>query len=80
MYYSMSVFFFCRNTTVEDFYKYSANSSTALGFYYLNTFENLLTSGVTLFELTVVNNWFIIMNAYASVANQWSRIYFMVIY
>lgn len=69
-----------RNTTVEDFYKYSANSSTALGFYYLNTFENLLTSGVTLFELTVVNNWFIIMNAYAYVANQWSRIYFMVFY
>ncbi|XP_077289206.1 two pore calcium channel protein 1-like [Arctopsyche grandis] len=70
----------CVNTTVEDFYKYSANSSTALGFYYLNTFENLLTSGVTLFELTVVNNWFIIMNAYAFVANQWSRIYFMVFY
>ncbi|KOB76873.1 putative two pore channel 1, partial [Operophtera brumata] len=39
---------------------------------------NLITSGVTLFELTVVNNWFILMNAYASVAGQFTRIYFMV--
>ncbi|XP_072939520.1 two pore calcium channel protein 1-like isoform X1 [Epargyreus clarus] len=70
----------CVNTTVEDFYKYSENSSTALGYYYLNNFENLLTSGVTLFELTVVNNWFILMNAYATVSGQFSRIYFMVFY
>ncbi|XP_068623656.1 two pore channel protein 1-like [Battus philenor] len=70
----------CVNTTVEDFYKYSENSSTALGYYYLNNFENILTSGVSLFELTVVNNWFILMNAYATVAGQFSRIYFMVFY
>ncbi|XP_038214811.1 two pore calcium channel protein 1-like isoform X1 [Zerene cesonia] len=70
----------CVNTTVEDFYKYSENSSTPLGYYYLNNFENILTSGVTLFELTVVNNWFILMNAFATVAGQFSRIYFMVFY
>ncbi|KAF2897307.1 hypothetical protein ILUMI_08868 [Ignelater luminosus] len=70
----------CVNSTVEDFYKYSANSTTALGYYYLNCFSNLLTSGVTLFELTVVNNWFITMEAYAVVANQYSRIYFMLFY
>ncbi|XP_022120037.2 two pore channel protein 1 isoform X1 [Pieris rapae] len=70
----------CINTTVEDFYKYSENSSTPLGYYYLNNFENILTSGVTLFELTVVNNWFILMNAFASVAGQLSRLYFMVFY
>ncbi|XP_053616842.1 two pore channel protein 1-like isoform X2 [Plodia interpunctella] len=70
----------CVNTTVEDFYKYSLNSSTALGYYYLNNFENIVTSGVTLFELTVVNNWFILMNAFATVAGQFSRIYFMVFY
>ncbi|VVC97838.1 unnamed protein product [Leptidea sinapis] len=51
------------NTTVEDFYRFSENSSSPLGYYYLNNFENILTSGVTLFELTVVNNWFILMNA-----------------
>ncbi|XP_050668395.1 two pore channel protein 1-like isoform X2 [Leptidea sinapis] len=70
----------CVNTTVEDFYRFSENSSSPLGYYYLNNFENILTSGVTLFELTVVNNWFILMNAYATVAGQFSRIYFMVFY
>jgi len=35
---------------------------------------------VTLFELTVVNNWFIIMEGYASAASGWSRIYFMTFY
>ncbi|KAF5285116.1 hypothetical protein FQA39_LY16805 [Lamprigera yunnana] len=70
----------CVNSTVEDFYKYSENGTTALGFYYLNSFSNLLTTGVTLFELTVVNNWFITMEAYAIVAKQYSRIYFMLFY
>jgi two pore calcium channel protein 1 len=50
------------------------------GYYYLNTFENILASGVTLFELTVVNNWWIIMEGYACIMSEWSRIYFMVFY
>ncbi|XP_052739234.1 two pore calcium channel protein 1-like isoform X5 [Bicyclus anynana] len=70
----------CANTSVEEFYKSSRNGSAAPGYYYLNNFENLLTSGVTLFELTVVNNWFVLMNAYAAVVGQLSRIYFMVFY
>ncbi|XP_078040114.1 two pore segment channel 1 isoform X1 [Augochlora pura] len=70
----------CKNTTVEDFYKYSVNESTTLGYYYLNTFDNLIASGMTLFELTVVNNWFILMNAYAFTVGMYTRIYFMVFY
>nr|CAH7728734.1 unnamed protein product [Callosobruchus chinensis] len=72
----------CANSTVEDFYKFnSTNSSTSgIGYYYLNNFSNLFVSGVTLFELTVVNNWFIIMDAYASVSNKYSRLYFMMFY
>ncbi|XP_014475943.1 PREDICTED: two pore calcium channel protein 1-like isoform X1 [Dinoponera quadriceps] len=70
----------CKNTTVEDFYEYSANGSTALGYYYLNTFDNLIASGMTLFELTVVNNWFILMNAYAFTTGMYTRIYFMIFY
>lgn len=70
----------CVNTTVEDFYKYNANSTSALGYYYLNNFSDLLSSGVTLFELTVVNNWFIVMDAYASVSKSYSRLYFMMFY
>lgn len=72
----------CLNTPVEDFFRYSNNSNgtSAIGYYYLNSFSDLLTSGVTLFELTVVNNWFIVMDAYASVAHPASRIYFMLFY
>ncbi|KRT86811.1 ion channel, partial [Oryctes borbonicus] len=69
----------CINTTVQNFYHYSEDS-TAIGYYYLNSFTDLLTSGVTLFELTVVNNWFIIMDAFASEAGPWSRIFFMSFY
>ncbi|XP_044592960.1 two pore calcium channel protein 1-like isoform X1 [Cotesia glomerata] len=70
----------CINTTVEDFYKYSANGSTTLGYYYLNTFDNLMASEMTLFELTVVNNWFILMNAYAVIVGFYTRFYFMTFY
>ena len=35
---------------------------------------------VTLFELTVVNNWFIIMEGYAYMDTEYSRIYFMTFY
>ncbi|KAG8296528.1 Two pore calcium channel protein 1 [Homalodisca vitripennis] len=70
----------CKGTAVEDFYRYSANETSALGYYYLNTFENLATSYVTLFELTVVNNWFIMMTGYASVVHPASRVYFILFY
>lgn len=66
----------CVNTSVESQYAVGNNS----GFYYLNNFDNILASSVTLFELTVVNNWYIIMNGYAYVTSDWSRIYFMVFY
>lgn len=65
---------------MEEFYKFSTNTNITLSYYYLNSFENLLTSGVTLFELTVVNNWFIVMNGYVSVAHSYSRIYFITFY
>lgn len=52
---------FCfRNTTVEQFYK-DDNTTVYVDYYYLNNFDNIFMAGVTLFELTVVNNWFIIM-------------------
>ncbi|XP_049818861.1 two pore calcium channel protein 1-like isoform X2 [Aethina tumida] len=71
----------CVNTTVEDFYHFTQNTTNSgIYYYYLNNFSNLLTSGVTLFELTVVNNWFIIMDAYASEFSPYSRLFFMLFY
>ncbi|KAK2179684.1 hypothetical protein NP493_477g01020 [Ridgeia piscesae] len=49
----------CINGSVEVYYRYTNGTDT--GYYYLNSFENILISCVTLFELTVVNNWYIIM-------------------
>ncbi|GFV56389.1 two pore calcium channel protein 1 [Trichonephila clavipes] len=69
----------CKNTTVEQFYRFD-NDSSLDGYYYLNNFDDFITSQITLFELMVVNNWFIIMNGYASVATGWTRLYFMSFY
>lgn len=69
----------CHNSTVEQFYKYEEGSNNN-AYYYLNNFDSLPISGVTLFELTVVNNWFIIMEGYAFVVGEWSRSFFMTFY
>lgn len=69
----------CVNTTVEQFYK-DDNTTLYLDYYFLNNFDNIFMAGVTLFELTVVNNWFIIMEGYVAVTSEWSRLYFMIFY
>ncbi|KYN42644.1 Two pore calcium channel protein 1 [Trachymyrmex septentrionalis] len=70
----------CQDTPIKDFYRYSVNDSSELGYYYLNTFDNLMASSITLFELTVVNNWYVQMDAYAFTAGMYTRIYFMIFY
>lgn len=63
----------CNGSTVAANYNYSLG-----GYYYLNSFENILVSGVTLFDLMVVNNWFIIMEGFtAATGNDASRVFFM---
>ncbi|XP_033618305.1 two pore calcium channel protein 1 isoform X2 [Fukomys damarensis] len=56
----------CNASTVADAYRWlnrTVGDKTVVeeGYYYLNNFDNILNSFVTLFELTVVNNWYIIM-------------------
>ncbi|KAJ7382109.1 Two pore calcium channel protein 1 [Desmophyllum pertusum] len=63
----------CQNTSWEEEYKED-------GYYYLNNFNDLLHSYVTLFELTVVNNWFIIMEGIVFMTSDWARIFFMSFY
>jgi two pore calcium channel protein 1 len=69
----------CKNTELEPYYR-SNSSALPTGFYYLNNFDNLLISYVTLFQLMVANNWHIIMGGYAQVYTEWSRLYFMTFY
>ncbi|XP_052230503.1 two pore calcium channel protein 1-like isoform X2 [Dreissena polymorpha] len=67
----------CKNTSVELNYQ---RSNTSQGFYYLNNFNNIFLSGVTLFTLTAENNWNINMEGYAHSYSEWTRIYFMTFY
>ncbi|XP_077456345.1 two pore channel protein 1 isoform X1 [Stigmatopora argus] len=75
----------CNTSTVADSYRQSNvtyGNKTVLyeGYYYLNNFNNILSSFVTLFELTVVNNWYITMEGVTSMTSHWSRLYFMTFY
>ncbi|XP_040207854.1 two pore calcium channel protein 1 [Rana temporaria] len=75
----------CNTSTVADSYRFlnhTVGNHTLMdeGYYYLNNFDNILISFVTLFELTVVNNWYIIMEGVTSQTSHWARLYFMVFY
>uniref|UniRef100_A0A3Q0SSZ9 Voltage-dependent calcium channel protein TPC1 n=1 Tax=Amphilophus citrinellus TaxID=61819 RepID=A0A3Q0SSZ9_AMPCI len=74
----------CCTSTVADSYRLintTQGNKTVLeeGYYYLNNFNNILSS-FTLFELTVVNNWYITMEGVTSMTSHWSRLYFMTFY
>lgn len=75
----------CNGSTVAESYRQvnvTVGNKTELqeGYYYLNNFNNILSSFVTLFELTVVNNWYITMEGVTSMTSHWSRLYFMTFY
>uniref|UniRef100_A0A673MPH2 Two pore calcium channel protein 1-like n=1 Tax=Sinocyclocheilus rhinocerous TaxID=307959 RepID=A0A673MPH2_9TELE len=75
----------CNTSTVAASYRQinvTIGNRTILeeGYYYLNNFNNILSSFVTLFELTVVNNWYITMEGVTSQTTHWSRLYFMTFY
>ncbi|KAJ6659058.1 hypothetical protein lerEdw1_019361 [Lerista edwardsae] len=75
----------CNTSTVADAYRWvnhTVGNRTVVeeGYYYLNNFDNVLNSFVTLFELTVVNDWYIIMEGVTSETSHWSRLYFMIFY
>uniref|UniRef100_A0A671MTJ4 Two pore calcium channel protein 1-like n=1 Tax=Sinocyclocheilus anshuiensis TaxID=1608454 RepID=A0A671MTJ4_9TELE len=73
----------CNTSTVAASYRQinvTTGNRTILeeGYYYLNNFNNILS--ITLFELTVVNNWYITMEGVTSQTTHWSRLYFMTFY
>ncbi|XP_035246271.1 two pore calcium channel protein 1-like [Anguilla anguilla] len=75
----------CKNSTVAASYRQIAitvGNRTVLdeGYYYLNNFNDILSAFVTLFELTVINNWYITMEGVTSQTSHWSRLYFMTFY
>ena len=60
----------------------SALSESAFGQanYYANNFNDMPSGFVTLFELLVVNNWFVLASGYEAVAGVYARWYFISFY
>ncbi|ETI53565.1 hypothetical protein F443_03480 [Phytophthora nicotianae P1569] len=48
--------------------------------FYSNNFNDFASSLTTLFELLIVNNWFVTMEGAVAVTTKWSRIYFISFY
>ncbi|KAG7386338.1 Two pore calcium channel protein 1 [Phytophthora pseudosyringae] len=48
--------------------------------FYSNNFNDFASSLTTLFELLIVNNWFVTMEGAVTVTTKWSRIYFISFY
>lgn len=70
----------CKNSSIEAYYQLAPAGPGQL-FYYLNNFNDLASSYVTLFELMVVNNWPIIMRSYVIVTgSQLTSLFFMVFF
>jgi two pore calcium channel protein len=56
-------------------------SDTGLPSHYIyNNFNDFPSGLVTLFELMVVNNWWVIAETFIDVTNKWYRIFFMLFY
>lgn len=55
---------------------------TAFGIrnYYTNNFNDFPSALVTLFELLVVNNWYVIMDGVVATTSHWSRLFFISFY
>ena len=69
-----------RNSSVEAYYSYEEGSVSNL-YFYLNNFKSMGESGVTLFELTVVNNWYVIMEGHTIASGKdTARLFFMSFY
>ncbi|XP_065892689.1 two pore calcium channel protein 1-like isoform X2 [Dysidea avara] len=61
-------------TNIQNYY--TGNGSNV---YYLNNFNNILRSYVTLFELMIINNWWIIMEGFqAGTGEMSSRAFFII--
>jgi two pore calcium channel protein 3 len=45
--------------------------------YYLNNFNDPVSSFVTLFELMIVNQWHILVEGFVTLTSRWARLYFL---
>mmetsp|Transcript_60952 Transcript_60952/g.199560 ORF Transcript_60952/g.199560 Transcript_60952/m.199560 type:complete len:704 (+) Transcript_60952:68-2179(+) len=57
-----------------------AASDFAKAGYYPNNFNDMPSAMVVLFELLVVNNWFVLVDGYTAALGAWARVYFVTWY
>lgn len=69
----------CENTEFAANFRTGKNG-TDKGYYYLNNFDNIFISYVTLFQLMSGNSWEVTMEGYVILSSPWSRIYFIFFY
>ena len=69
----------CENTEFAANFRTGKNGTDA-GYYYLNNFDNVMISYVTLFQLMSGNSWEVTMEGYVILSSPWSRIYFISFY
>ncbi|XP_072165283.1 two pore channel protein 2-like [Diadema setosum] len=48
--------------------------------YYANNFDDFAATLVVLWDVMVVNNWHVFLNAYSGMTNEWSQLYFIAWY
>lgn len=71
----------CKNTTMEISFKKHQELGNISSLYYLNNFQDVVGSYVTLFGMSGATYWLAVMNAYVIVAkSQWIRVYFGLYY
>ncbi|XP_062501311.1 two pore channel protein 1-like [Corticium candelabrum] len=73
----------CQNYTRQGFDVgvYFLGDRNSTNQYYLNNFDSIFESYVSLFVLMVVNNWYVPMNGFTSATGtQWTRLYFVFVY
>lgn len=64
-----------------DVASYFAGNRNSSNQYYLNNFDSIFQSYVSLFILMVVNNWYVAMDGFTSATGtQWTRLYFVFVY
>mmetsp|Transcript_5283 Transcript_5283/g.12641 ORF Transcript_5283/g.12641 Transcript_5283/m.12641 type:complete len:718 (-) Transcript_5283:123-2276(-) len=61
-------------------YSSVASSDFGAANYYANNFNDMLSGMVVLFELLVVNNWFVITDGFSAAVGPFARIYFVAWY
>ena len=70
----------CQETPVAAYYSSARPCAGPASLYWMNNFNNIVNAYITLFELLIVNNWFVVMDGHVAVTNRADRAFFIFFY